>query len=162
MLFWNLFVVALWHIAFLVACMKLPDATFSPEKERYAAKTWEHGGRWYRENLKIQLWKDWVPQFIGKEGFSKKHLTDVSIDYLDQFILETCRGEWLHWKDCICAVVTLVINPPLVGFLFSFFILLGNLPFAIIQRYNRFRLQTLRRKRLRDLRHAMERGTVTA
>lgn len=162
MLFWNLVIVGLWHVLFFVACQKLPDSKFSPERERYSERSWEHGGRWYRENLKIQLWKDKVPQHIGKEGFSKEHLTDVSIDYLDRFILETCRGEWLHWKDCLCALIAFLIDPLLVGLVASFLILLANLPFAMIQRYNRFRLQVLRKKRIRDLQSGMERGAVTA
>ena len=162
MLLWNLAIAGLWHIVFFIVCLKLPDSKYDPEKDCYAEKSWEQGGRWYRQNLKIQLWKDKVPQYIGKEGFSKQHLTDVSVEYLDRFITETCRGEWLHWKDCLCAVVTLLINPLMVGVLMSFFILLANLPFALIQRYNRFRLQVLRKKRIRDLRHEMGRSTLTA
>jgi len=56
----------------------------------------------------------------------------------------------------------LLINPLLVGLVFSFLILLGNVPFACIQRYNRFRLQVLRKKRLRDLRSGEMRQPVTA
>jgi glycosyl-4,4'-diaponeurosporenoate acyltransferase len=67
-------------------------------------------------------------------------------------------------KNCICAVVTLIINPLLVGVLISSFILIGNLPFALVQRYNRFRLQILRKRRVRErLRSAgMEQNAVTA
>jgi glycosyl-4,4'-diaponeurosporenoate acyltransferase len=104
-----------------------------------------------------------VPQHIGKNGFSKRHLKDMSIDYLDEFIFETCRGEWMHLKNCICAVVTLLINPLLVGIVISFLIMLANVPFAAVQRYNRFRLMTLRKRRLREIRSAqMEHSTVTA
>ncbi len=103
-----------------------------------------------------------MPQHIGKDGFSKEHLTDISIDYVDEFIFETCRGEWVHLKNCICIVVTMLINPLLVGIVFSFLIMLGNLPFAVIQRYNRFRLQVLRKKLLRDLRANGVGQTVTA
>ncbi len=162
MFVWNLVIICLWHIVIFLACVKLPSSRFNPSRERFLPKTWEHGGRWYREKLKIQIWKDRVPQYIGKEGFSKEHLTDVSIDYLDAFIVETCRGEWMHMKNCVCMIVTLLINPLLVGLVFSFLILLGNLPFAIIQRYNRFRLQVLRKKRLRDLRGDQMGQTVTA
>ena len=35
------------------------------------------------------------------------------------------------------------------GLLAAFLTLLGNLPFAAVQRYNRFRLQTVRKRRLR-------------
>lgn len=152
MFVWNLVIVGLWHAVVFLACIKFPNSKFNPSKERFSARPWEHGGRWYRDKLKIQLWKDKVPQYIGKEGFSKEHFTNLSLEYIDSFILETCRGEWMHLKNCICTVVILLINPLLVGLVFSFLILLGNLPFAMIQRYNRFRLQVLRKKRLRDLR----------
>jgi glycosyl-4,4'-diaponeurosporenoate acyltransferase len=162
MFIWNLFLIGLWHTAIFLACIKLPHSMFAPTKERFAPRTWEHGGRWYRDKLKIQLWKDKVPQHIGKDGFSKEHLKDVSVDYLDEFVMETCRGEWMHMKNCICAVITLLINPLLVGLVFSFLILLGNVPFAIIQRYNRFRLLVLRKKLLRDMRSGEMGQTVTA
>jgi len=68
----------------------------------------------------------------------------------------------MHMNNCLCAVVVLIINPLLVGVIFSLFILLGNMPFAVIQRYNRFRLQVLRKKRLRDLRGSEVGQTVTA
>jgi glycosyl-4,4'-diaponeurosporenoate acyltransferase len=93
----------------------------------------------------------------------KKHFSDASIEYIDEFIMETCRGEWVHLNDCLCAVVLLLINPLLVGLVLSFFVLLGNLPCAIVQRYNRFRLQALRKKMLRDLSSAkIGQKTVTA
>lgn len=159
MLFANLLIIGLWHVVIFLACLKAPRSIYSPAKPRFAAKSWERGGRWYRDRLRIQIWKDKVPQHIGKVGFSKEHLTDVSIEYLDQFIVETCRGEWVHRKNCICAVVILLVNSPLVGGIFSLYVLLGNVPFAVIQRYNRFRLQTLRKRRLREL-HAGQRETV--
>lgn len=149
MFFWNILFVGLWHVCIFIACVRLPISTFDPKRSRFLPKTWEHNGRFYKDKLKINLWKDKVPQYIGKGGFSKEHLTNISIDYLDQFIVETCRGEWMHKKDCLSIIIALVINPPLVGVLFSFLILLGNSPFALIQRYNRFRLQILRKKLLR-------------
>lgn len=163
MLVWNLVIAGLWHLVVFLICVKMPAAAFDPEKERYAPKQWERGGRWYRDTLKIQVWKDRVPQHIGKNGFSKQHLTEMSIDYLNEFIVETCRGEWMHLKNCICAVVTLLINPLLVGIVMTFLIMLANVPFAAVQRYNRFRLLILRKRRLRDIRSSqMEQNAVTA
>lgn len=164
MLMWNIILAGVWHVVTFLSCQKLPDSIFDASKNRYMAKQWEHGGRWYRDNLKIQCWKDRVPQYIGKGGFSKKHFTNDTIEYLDQFIMETCRGEWMHLKNCLCVVVTIIIDPLLVGMLFSLFILIGNLPFAIIQRYNRFRLQMLRKRRIHELSGANDlgRNTVTA
>ena len=159
---WSVIIIAAWHVAVFLACVKIPTAFFDATKSRYLPKKWEKGGRWYRDNLKIQLWKDKLPQHIGKGGFSKEHLTDVSIEYLDEFIMETCRGEWMHLTNCLCGVVMLVVNSLGIGLLFAFLILLGNLPFAVIQRYNRFRLQILRKRRLRELRTTEAMETVTA
>lgn len=163
MLLCNLVIIGLWHVSFFFACMKLPNSLFSPSRARFSAKPWEHRGRWYRDNLKIQVWKDRLPQYIRQDGFSKKNLTDTSVEYLDRFILETCRGEWIHKKNCLCIIITLLINPPVVGIVASFFIMIANVPFAMVQRYNRFRLQILREKRIRDLRNsAVRQHTVIA
>ena len=161
---WNVMIITAWHVVVFVACVKLPMSTFDAAKSRYQPKSWEHNGRIYRDKLKIQLWKDKVPQHIGKDGFSKEHLTDMTLPYLEEFIMETCRGEWMHLNNCLCSVVVILINPLVPGLILCFLILLGNLPFAIIQRYNRFRLNTLRRKLIRDMRDGRipSEGRVTA
>ena len=158
----NFWIVVLWHVAFFLACIKLPESRFDFQRSRFMPRDWEKGGRWYRDKLRIQEWKDKVPQFVSKDGFSKEHFTDMSLEYLDEFIMETCRAEWTHMNNCISVVVLLIVNPISVGLVVSFMVLLGNVPFAIIQRYNRFRLLVLRKKLLRDLRSAeMKAGTVT-
>lgn len=67
-------------------------------------------------------------------------------------------------KNLFSAIVMLIIDPPLVGLLGSLFVILANLPFALVQRYNRFRLQALRKRRIRAVGAAgeMEQNTVTA
>ena len=163
MLLSNFLIIGLWHLVVFFMCLRMPLASFNPSKGRFVQKDWERGGLWYRDKLKIQVWKDKLPQYIGKSGFSKKHLNGLSIDYIDRFIEETCRGEWMHMKNCICSIIILIINPLLVGLVTSFFIVLGNLPFAIVQRYNRFRLQILRKRRIRELQGGSVReNTVTA
>lgn len=150
----NIALVAGWHVVVFILCVRLPRDVFDSQRKRYQAKHWEKGGRWYKDHLKIQLWKDKVPQFVAKDGFSKSHITDLSLEYLDEFIMETCRGEWMHLANCLCALVLIVINAFPLGLIFGILVVLGNLPFALIQRYNRFRLDTVRRKKIRDLQHA--------
>ena len=58
--------------------------------------------------------------------------------------IETCRGEWNHIANCYFAVVLFIINPFWTAFILTILLFLGNLPFAIIQRYNRFRLVKLK------------------
>ena len=74
----------------------------------------------------------------------------ITLSYLDRFIMETCRGEWDHWMCCLYAIISLIINPFWIGLILGILVLLGNLPFIAIQRYNRFRLQTLRKRLLRE------------
>lgn len=164
-LVWNMVIVAIWHVTVFIACVKLPVSYFDETKTRFRARDWERGGRWYKDTLRINAWKDHIPQYAARNGFSKEHLErpdDLTIDYINEFIMETCRGEWMHLSGALCAVLLLVINPIGFGLLFAFLDLLGNLPFAAIQRYNRFRLQTLRKRRLRTQKGTVGSAAVTA
>lgn len=161
--FGNAFIVGMWYWLMFLVCQRLPDSVLDPGRSRFAARPWERGGRWYRDNLRINLWKDRLPQHVGNGGFSKRNITGVSIDYLDQFIRETCRGEWMHMNNLVSMVVVILINPTLVGSFMTLVVLIANLPFAIVQRYNRFRLLELREKRRKGLCAVdMGQNTVTA
>ena len=142
----------IWHYAILFICISLDDSVFYPDRRMYRCHKWEHGGKFYSDVLKINRWKDTLPQHIGKDGFSKEHIEDVSIEYIDRFILETCRGEWNHKMNCVFAVVLFGINGvTVVSVVLSVMTVAGNMPFAAIQRYNRFRLQKLRKTVLRKM-----------
>lgn len=162
----NLITAALWCFAMFLLCISFKPSFFSEKKSLYLPREWEKNGKWYAKHLKINEWKDRLPQHNGKKGFSKEHLGNtITVEYIDQFILETCRGEWDHWMCGMYFFVSLLINPFGVGFLIGLLILVGNLPFIIIQRYNRFRLQTLRKRMLREqqrIGRAQSEGAVMA
>lgn len=149
----NVLLFTLWHFSMFIACITVKKSIFDPSRPRYQAKEWERGGRWYQDKLRIKKWKDFMPQHVGKDGFSKEHMAqNVSLEYIDQFILETCRGEWDHSMNCLYAPICLFINGFTgYGLLFALLALIGNLPFVAIQRYNRFRLLTVRKRLLREL-----------
>ena len=150
--FINFIFGVIWHYAILFICISLDDSVFYPDRRMYRCHKWEHGGKFYSDVLKINRWKDTLPQHIGKDGFSKEHIEDVSIEYIDRFILETCRGEWNHKMNCVFAVVLFGINGvTVVSVVLSVMTVAGNMPFAAIQRYNRFRLQKLRKTVLRKM-----------
>ena len=144
-LFINLILGVLWHTAMLIWCIARNETAFSPDKKMYRPHRWERNGKFYADVLKINRWKDHLPQYIGKNGFSKEHLETVSLDYVDRFITETCRGEWNHVMNCTLVFVLFILNPFTLALILSLLLLLGNTPFIIIQRYNRFRLQKLRK-----------------
>lgn len=141
----NVILGILWHVAMFILCVARHQNSFSPDKKMYRPCKWEKDGKLYADLLKINRWKDFLPQHVGKDGFSKEHLENISLAYIDQFIRETCRGEWNHAMNCLFALILFILNHFGIALILTFLLLLGNVPFIIIQRYNRFRLQKLRR-----------------
>lgn len=109
------------------------------------ARRFEHGGRWYRSRLRINAWKDRVPEagdlFAG--GISKARLPEATDGGLELFIRETRRAEFAHWGALACGPVFAWWNPPLPAGLLIAYGIVVNLPFIAIQRHNRFRSQEL-------------------
>lgn len=123
---------------------------FDERRRRYQPFFWEENGKWYQRKLKIKSWKDRLPQKVPEGGFSKEHLDGVSVEYLNQFILETCRGEWIHFSNALLGILFLLFAPPLFKIPCALLIFLGHLPYVAIQRYNRFRLVRYRDRLVRQ------------
>lgn len=147
--FLNLLLLALWHFCMFIACISVSKSLFRPSRALYQPRSWEKNGRWYNDRLHIKKWKDSLPIHTGKDGFDKSSFLGRSLSYIDEFIFETCRGEWDHWMNCLFALIALMINSLVMGLIFALLTVLINLPFIAIQRYNRFRLQALREHLLR-------------
>ncbi len=143
---WNLFVFNIACYILIVVVQRhidvwLPEHVFNPSHRRYKSFRWERNGDFYRDVLRIDLWKDKLPCLTGLTHFSKKNLANHRVDYLEQFVVETCRAESNHWT-AIGSVIVMRLWTPfdlwLVCFVIAF---VGNLPFICIQRYNRPRLE---------------------
>lgn len=152
----NMILLAIWHISSFIACINLKSEKLDSSQKCYQPQKWERNGKWYKDKLKINKWKDILPQYVGKDGFSKQNfdVENQTVEYVDRFIYETCRGEWNHGINMLYAPIALIFNfiikRPGFGMLFSLAALIANIPFIIIQRYNRFRLLTVRKKIIRD------------
>lgn len=111
------------------------------------AGEWEAGGRVYR-HLGIRRWKGFLPEAGGlfKGGFDKRHLGSSEAAYLEQFRRETNRAEFSHWLTLVSASTFFIWNPWWVGLAMIGYAILTNLPFIVIQRYNRPRLEGLPRR----------------
>lgn len=110
----------------------------------FRERRWELGGRVY-EALFVKTWKDHLPDAGPwfKGGFRKGNLSSRSTDFLNKFVLETCRGELSHWLVMFSAPLFFFWNRPWVGGLMVAYAVLGNIPCIIVQRYNRIRLARL-------------------
>jgi glycosyl-4,4'-diaponeurosporenoate acyltransferase len=102
----------------------------------------EDGGRWYRRRLRIQRWKDRLPEAgdLFRGGMSKRRLPARDEAGLARFARETRRAELGHWWALCCGPVFVLWNPPVAAVLLVAYGVLVNLPFIAIQRYNRFRI----------------------
>ncbi len=91
--------------------------------------------------LKIKSWKDKLPEagatFDG--GVSKKHLTMKTKEGIEAFIIETRRAEFVHVYAPVICFVYFIYNPWWLAVLMLGICVLLNLPFQLIQRYNRAR-----------------------
>ena len=122
-----LYIAALGILSHFVG-QALPRAWFSAERFPYRAAEWEKGGKVY-EKLGIKRWKDFLPDMSRiMPDMVKKKMTKQSREQgMGVLIAETCVAECVHF----------------------WLIVLGNVPFMIIQRYNRPRLVLLEQRRKR-------------
>jgi glycosyl-4,4'-diaponeurosporenoate acyltransferase len=134
-----------FHAATGYAAHRLGDARLARDGWGLRARRFEDGGRFYRRRLRIQRWKDRLPEagalFAG--GVSKRALPAHDLDGLHLFVRETRRAELAHWWALWCGPLFVLWNPPLAATLLVTYGVLVNLPFILIQRYNRFRTQAL-------------------
>ena len=83
-------------------------------------------------------------------NFEKKHLNKVlSLKYVDKFIFETYYAEMGHIGMAIFGFAYILVNPSdyaLMAFISSIINLIIQIPFCLIQRYNRPRLIRLKLK----------------
>lgn len=104
----------------------------------------------FYRRIRLPYWKDRLPQF--NSDFDKRHLrSQLSAAYLEEFIFITCRAEvihvgifllgWLSLLSCLLCEEPLANLPLFAGI--AAVLCVGNLPFAMVQRYNRCRLEKL-------------------
>ena len=145
-LLWSALYVALLGIASHYIGEAIPRRVFHHDRFPYRTWSWEHDGKLY-EAIKIQKWKDRVPDMsrIMKDMVPKK--VGKCPTSADVWVLvgETCRAEIVHLGLCFCAPVICLfwLHAIAVGVILSAVVILCNIPFILIQRYNRPKLVSL-------------------
>lgn len=97
--------------------------------------------RWERplyERLRTKRWKDRLPEAgaLFRGGVSKRHVRRSSIG---RFVIETRRAELGHWLAMLGGPVSVLWNPLAGDVAMVAYGVLVNLPFVVVQRYNRAR-----------------------
>lgn len=138
----NLILFMIFSIAITILSNVLPDSVYSSKNWLLRERKWEKKGEFYQRTLKVKHWKKFLPELSDfvKNVFPKKEIKEFSKDYLQKYLLENCKSELTHW--CI-------IFSSLLFFLWAEFersslviiiAVILNLPYIIIQRYNRPRI----------------------
>ena len=119
----------------------LPRKWFHWDRFPYRTFSWEREGRVY-EAMGIRRWKDRLPDMSRlMPDMVKKKLSAADPMSLVQ---ETCVAEFIHVVLSVLGLACLWLWPGFGGTAVTLvYILLGNVPFIIIQRYNRPRLVRL-------------------
>lgn len=116
----------------------------------FQALPFEKNGKIY-EKLGIRRWKNKVPdmsKILTKILPPKKVSFRDDVEKLEVLVKETCVAERVHIILCLLGLGLLAIWPGPGGVVMTaLYLLLGNLPFIVIQRYNRPRLLSLLEKK---------------
>ena len=111
----------------------------------YSLYNCEKDGSIYRK-IRIHHWQNKVPDMskIFPGMMPPKRLVDTGTAALRRMIQETCMAALVHGVLCVTGLYCIVLWPGIGGIVISVLnILLFNLPFILIQRYNRPRLVRL-------------------
>lgn len=127
-------------------CFHMPDRWFKPDRFPFRITRWEKNGRLYGF-LRVQQWKRWLPDgaAVVKGGYRKKKLTDFSERNLEQFVIESCRGELTHLLAILPFWLFGFIGPPAMLWWMLAYAIAVNMPCILAQRYNRPRFLRLLR-----------------
>lgn len=153
MQFWSCFIYLCFvgAISFFLGRL-IPKSWLNPYGFPFRAFAFEQNGKIY-DKLGIRLWQTKVPDMsrIFKKIMPPKNLTGDIKARLPELIRETCVAELIHFGNCIAGLYCLHIWPgvggAVVAFLFAF---VFNVPYILIQRFNRPRLIKLARRLYRD------------
>ena len=142
--FWKcvIYMAALGVLSFVIGRL-LPKSWF--HADRFPYKTAAYEPKIYQA-LRVKSWQGKVPDMsrIFKRIMPEKKMTAETIADVPRMLEETCVAELTHFLLSLLGLAMLWLWPGAGGIIVTvIYILLGNLPFIIIQRYNRPRLQRL-------------------
>lgn len=140
---------AVWAVTPLLfgwISLLLPDRWLEPGLPLWRARRWEQNGRIYERVFHIKSWKRLLPDggtLWKKRGYQKRNLNDYSEENLRRFLIESARGELMHWIAISPFWVFGLFAPDYVVWIMLAYALAVNLPCIIAQRYNRPRVRAL-------------------
>ncbi len=123
----------------------VPKRRFCYANRSYRPLRFERQGRLY-EALGVRGWKDRLPdmsRLLPDLIPSKRPPQNASAAQIERMIQETCVAEWAHKILCLLGFGCVFLWKRVGGWIVALLYAIGNLPFIIVQRYNRPKLVQL-------------------
>ena len=136
----------------------LPRRWFHPDRFPFKSFRWEQEGNVYRR-LGVQHWKDLVPDMskVMPDMIPKRVSLRGTAEEAMTLVQETCVAEAVHGVLMVLSVGNYLLCQNLAGLAITLFdAIFLNLPYWIIQRYNRPKLLRLAEKLHRKENHGSE------
>jgi len=136
------------HLGVAYLCCRIPARWLDHRRWLFRTRRWERGGAVYQSVLHIKKWKSLLPSggAIVGTGFSLAHIESRDRDYLQRWVLESCRAEITHWLAMAPLLLFVLWNPPVGIAANAVYAIAANVPCVLVQRHNRPRvLATLER-----------------
>lgn len=137
-----IYIAVLGILSFIIGRL-LPKVWFHADKFPYKTAA---GEQKIYQALRVKSWQSKVPDMsrLFRHIMPAKKMTAETVADIPRMLEETCVAELTHTLLSILGLAMLWLWPGWGGIIVTImYILLGNVPFIIIQRYNRPRLQRL-------------------
>ena len=138
----NLFIFFLLSALITYLSNRLPESFYSVKGRLLRERPWENGGRIYQKLFKVKQWKKFLPELSDfvKSVFPKKEIKEFTKVYMKKYIFESCKSEMTHWGIIFSSLLFFFWCESGTAFLMITIAITLNLPYIIIQRYNRPRI----------------------
>lgn len=126
----------------------LPRSWFRPDRFPFRACRWEKDGAVY-EKIGVRRWKDKLIDQSRFVSFLMKKTVQPTMTarQMEKLVAETCVSEAVHVVLSLLGLYCLKLWPGAGGAVFTaLFVVFGQLPYAVIQRYNRPRFVHIARQ----------------
>ena len=125
----------------------LPKNSFHYEARPFCPFSWEQQGRFY-EKLHIRFWQNKLPDMSRLFSWlmPEKRLSQENFAHLPRMLQETCVAEFMHLLLMVLGFYCVHLWRGPGGWILSLLYCCGNVPYIMIQRYNRPRLLRLLHK----------------
>lgn len=142
------YIAALGCISFILGRL-MPKRWFNGNAFPYRSFRFEKEGAVY-DALNIKQWQNLLPdmsRLFPKLMPAKRMTNGTDRAALELMVQETCVAEFTHTLLCLMGLMCLALWRGAGGrAVYAAYVLLGNLPFILIQRYNRPRLMRLMKR----------------